>query len=111
MALITQDDLKMIAVSDGPGSFTGLRIGMSAAKGMADALSIPIIPVPTFEALALQISSFLDENEIVIANKINRDEVYFAKFQIKMNSFIFTEELKILPVIIHPEISNFWKWI
>ena len=57
-ASISQNDLKLIAVSNGPGSFTGLRIGMSAAKGMAQALSIPILPVPTFEALAMQISEF-----------------------------------------------------
>lgn len=89
-------DIDSIAVSEGPGSFTGLRIGMSAAKGLAFGMSIPIIPVPTFEALALQLASLYDDEEIVIANKINTEEVYFAKFHIKMNSFIFTEELKIL---------------
>ena len=105
MALITQDDLKMIAVSNGPGSFTGLRIGMSAVKGMAEALSIPVIPVPTFEALALQISTFLPENsEFIISNKVGRDELYFAKFQIIGNSYIFKEELKIIPVL---ELNSF----
>jgi tRNA threonylcarbamoyladenosine biosynthesis protein TsaB len=85
-------------VSNGPASFTGLRIGMSAAKGIAQALSIPIIPVPTFEALALQISSFLpDRTEFIISNKVGRDELYFAKFQIMGNNYIFSEELKIVP--------------
>ncbi len=93
---IDKTDIDSIAVSEGPGSFTGLRIGMSAAKGLAFGLSIPIIPVPTFEALAMQLASIYDDEEIVIANKINTEEVYFAKFHIKMNSFIFTEELKIL---------------
>lgn len=99
MASITQNELKLIAVSNGPGSFTGLRIGMSAAKGIAQALSIPIIPVPTFEALALQITNYLpDTSEFFIANKVGRDEVYLAKFQIMANNYIFKEELKIVPV-------------
>jgi tRNA threonylcarbamoyladenosine biosynthesis protein TsaB len=100
LALITQNDLKSIAVSSGPGSFTGLRIGMSAAKGIAQALSIPIIPVPTFEALAYQISRILpDKLLFIIANKVGRDELYFAKFQIMGNNYIFKEELKILPLL------------
>ena len=98
-ASISQNDLKVIAVSNGPGSFTGLRIGMSAAKGMAQALSIPILPVPTFEALALQISKYLPEDSyFAISNRVGRDELYFAKFQIKGNSYIFKEEVKIIPI-------------
>ena len=44
-------DLDGIAVSSGPGSYTGLRIGMSFAKGLALAAGIPIIPVPTMEVI------------------------------------------------------------
>jgi len=100
MASITQNELKAIAVSNGPGSFTGLRIGMSAAKGIAQALSIPILPVPTFEALAFQISSILpDKSTFIISNKVGRDELYFAKFQIRGNNYIFKEELKIAPIL------------
>ncbi|MEJ2616745.1 MAG: tRNA (adenosine(37)-N6)-threonylcarbamoyltransferase complex dimerization subunit type 1 TsaB [Ignavibacteriaceae bacterium] len=55
-------DIGAIAISAGPGSFTGLRIGMSAAKGMAYGASIPIIPVPTFEALSLQVCNYLPDN-------------------------------------------------
>jgi tRNA threonylcarbamoyladenosine biosynthesis protein TsaB len=92
-------DLSHIAVSSGPGSFTGLRIGMSAAKGLAFGASLPIVPVPTFEALALQISGFLSEGtNFIIANKVKADEIYFAQFQIKSNSYIFTESLKIIGI-------------
>ena len=96
-ANLDHDEISSIAVSGGPGSFTGLRIGMSAAKGIAAGIGIPIIMVPTFEALAYQLSFRFDEGySFIIANKVNKDEVYYAKFQIKSNNYIFVEELTIL---------------
>ncbi|MGB5288037.1 MAG: tRNA (adenosine(37)-N6)-threonylcarbamoyltransferase complex dimerization subunit type 1 TsaB [Ignavibacteriaceae bacterium] len=90
-------DLDSIAVSEGPGSFTGLRIGFSAAKGIAYGVNVPLVPVPTYEAFAFQLASLKNENdEFVISNKVNKQEVYFAKFQIKGNSYIFAEDLTIL---------------
>ena len=52
MARVKKNELESVAVSIGPGSFTGLRIGLAAAKMMAYALHIPLIAVPTLEALA-----------------------------------------------------------
>ena len=52
MARVEKSELEGIAVSIGPGSFTGLRIGLASAKMMAYALHIPLIAVPTLEALA-----------------------------------------------------------
>ena len=86
-----------IAVSAGPGSFTGLRIGMSTAKGLAFGASLPIAPVPTFEAMAYQLTDFLTEGtEFILANKVNSEETYFAEFQIKANNYIFTNNLTII---------------
>ncbi len=91
------NETECIAVSAGPGSFTGLRIGMSAAKGLAFGSSLPIIPVPTFEAMALQLCDlFPDETLFSIVNKVNADELYFAKFQIKGNNYIFVEKLSVI---------------
>lgn len=48
---ITQRDLDLLAVTTGPGSFTGLRIGVAAWKGLAYGLNLPLIGVPTLDAL------------------------------------------------------------
>ncbi len=47
-----QSDLSAIAISNGPGSYTGLRVGASVAKGMCYALGIPLIAIPTLQSLA-----------------------------------------------------------
>lgn len=51
-AQLNPHDLSIVAVSIGPGSFTGLRIGLSVAKGIAAGTGIPIVPVPTMDAAA-----------------------------------------------------------
>lgn len=51
-ARLTLADMDAVCVSIGPGSFTGLRIGLSAAKGLAFAASKPLVAVPTLEAIA-----------------------------------------------------------
>ena len=56
-ASLSFEDLDTICISAGPGSFTGLRVGMSYAKGIAMALDIPIVPVSTFDSLAYNNSS------------------------------------------------------
>ena len=71
-------DLTAIAVSQGPGSYTGLRIGVSAAKGLCYALNIPLIAVDTLEILASTISV---ENGVVIPMiDARRMEVYSSVF-------------------------------
>ena len=50
---ITLRDLLAIAVSEGPGSFTGLRVGLATAKGLCMALDIPLLSIPTLQALAV----------------------------------------------------------
>jgi len=51
-------DLTAVAVSQGPGSFTGLRIGLSVAKGLAEAQSIPLVAVPTLDIVAAGVPAF-----------------------------------------------------
>ena len=71
-------DLSAIAVSQGPGSYTGLRIGVSAAKGLCYALSIPLIAVDTLELLARKIN--ISNGIILPMIDARRLEVYSAFF-------------------------------
>ena len=73
-----------IAISIGPGSFTGLRIGLSVAKGLAFATGKPLVGVPTLEALAMEaVRKGIVEPDDVIVPMIDarRDEVYTAIFR------------------------------
>lgn len=77
------NDLDAIAVSKGPGSYTGLRIGVSSAKGLSYALNIPLISVSTLEALAHQIQP---ESGVVISMlDARRMEVYSAIYDTNYN--------------------------
>jgi tRNA threonylcarbamoyladenosine biosynthesis protein TsaB len=61
---IEKKELSGIIVSDGPGSYTGLRIGISVAKGLAYALDIPIVTVPTLVGIATGMHQMLEEQDI-----------------------------------------------
>jgi tRNA threonylcarbamoyladenosine biosynthesis protein TsaB len=46
------EDVHAVCISEGPGSYTGLRIGLSSAKGICDALNVPLIAIPTLQSMA-----------------------------------------------------------
>ena len=85
---ITLQDLSAIAVSQGPGSYTGLRIGVSAAKGLCFALDIPLIAVDTLQALASQTN--VSNGLIIPMLDARRMEVYSA---------IYTPNFEIIRVV------------
>lgn len=75
-------DISAIAVSKGPGSYTGLRIGVSAAKGLCFSLDLPLISVPTLEILALQ-GIGKEYDFIIPLLDARRMEVYATVFDAK----------------------------
>lgn len=81
MSGVCLEELDGIAVSAGPGSFTGLRIGSSTAKGMALALDKPILSVPTLEGLAYRMAGC--EGLICPLMDARRNQVYTAVYQME----------------------------
>jgi len=77
-AKVSAKDIDAVAISKGPGSYTGLRIGVSAAKGLCYALDIPLISIPTLESLAHQVTT--NNGVIVSMLDARRLEVYSAVF-------------------------------
>jgi tRNA threonylcarbamoyladenosine biosynthesis protein TsaB len=80
---LEKTEIKAIAVAIGPGSYTGLRIGLSVAKGLAYALSCPLIAAPTLNALAnaaqkLFIFQNIDEWVFIPMLDARRMEVYYT---------------------------------
>jgi tRNA threonylcarbamoyladenosine biosynthesis protein TsaB len=73
---LTHGDIERIAVTTGPGSFTGLRIGLSAARGLGVARKIPVLGIPSLQALSLTVAS----GRVAVFLDARRDEAYFQTF-------------------------------
>ncbi|MEW6051244.1 MAG: tRNA (adenosine(37)-N6)-threonylcarbamoyltransferase complex dimerization subunit type 1 TsaB [Candidatus Zixiibacteriota bacterium] len=73
---LTTRNLHGIVVSIGPGSFTGLRIGLAAAKGMAVALHLPVVGISTFEVAAYRLSEMREPIRVLIPLK--KDELFMG---------------------------------
>lgn len=82
----SEKDLDAVAVSEGPGSYTGLRIGVAAVKGLCFALDIPMIAISTLESLSKQ--NTITDNLTVPMLDARRMEVYAA---------VFDKETQLLP--------------
>lgn len=80
-AKISTKDIEVLACTRGPGSFTGLRIGMSALKGMAYALNRPLVSVSTMEVLANAVPCF--DGAIVTVMDAKKQRWYLAAFEKK----------------------------
>jgi len=94
---ITFKDLNAIAVSKGPGSFTGLRIGVSTAKGLCYGLDIPLIAINTLDSLCanfLQNNQLLENEVLVPMIDARRREVY-TLIKDKYSNIIDTSAIEI----------------
>ena len=101
---LKKDELDLIAVSNGPGSFTGLRVGCSVAQAIAFANDIPLIPLSSLAVLAHQAYSKLEKEKIFVVTNAHMKELYIGSYQFKK------EEIKILKkecLINQEDLSNY----
>jgi tRNA threonylcarbamoyladenosine biosynthesis protein TsaB len=76
---LSKKDIELFVVASGPGSFTGLRVGLSTVKALADALEIPIAAVSVLEAVALAARR---EGRVIAALDAARGEVYAGEYTV-----------------------------
>src|SRR5699024_8806561 len=77
------DDLDVLGATNGPGSFTGLRIGLSVIKGLALPRQIPCAPVSTMAALAYGMAG---QGTVIGAQDARRGQVYWAGFDLETHA-------------------------
>ena len=84
---LSLDNIELIACSVGPGSFTGIRIGIATVKAFADAKNIPVVGVNSLEAMAYLGVSQKGDGEYVSILDARNDNVYFAIYKMKKGQF------------------------
>lgn len=84
---LKMDELDAVAISKGPGSYTGLRIGVSTAKGICDAIDKPLIAINTLEAMAYGVSKYVNSENSLLCPMIDarRMEVYYLIADVNQN--------------------------
>lgn len=106
---MTADDLSAVAVSKGPGSYTGLRVGVSCAKGLCYGAQIPLIGVNTLEVIArcaIDNNLAADASYIVPMIDARRMEVYTATFTPDCTMVNTTKALVLAPDSFREELKN-----
>lgn len=103
MEEITRRELKLdaVAVSTGPGSYTGLRIGMSLAKGLAFSMDVPLIGVETLKVIAVKAMfrnlNFTGQEILMPMVDARRMEVYTAAYDFRLDTVMEPQALIVTP--------------
>ncbi len=91
-------DLDGVAVSIGPGSFTGLRVGVVAAKTMAHVLGVPLLAVDTFAGLALRVAREAgDVSTLIVLDDAQRGDLFVQEYEVADGSARPTGPLVVEP--------------
>ena len=97
-------NLDAIVISGGPGSYTGLRIGVSTAKGLAFSAHKPLIAVPSLDAMAYACLPHIPpKSHIIITRNARKDELYIAMY--KKSSDRQTESMTPPQAVLHSELK------
>lgn len=90
-------DIDALAFGRGPGSFTGVRIAVGVAQGIAFARELPVIPVSTLAAVAQQAYELTEQPNIAVAMDARMDEIYAASFQVQEGLVVLLGDEKVCP--------------
>ena len=94
LAAISVNDLDAVAVGQGPGSFTGLRIGVGVAQGIAYGADCPMIAVSSLDALAIRAPS---DGVVLAGIDARMGEVYWAEYSKNLNALERISALQVSP--------------
>ncbi|OUR63631.1 tRNA (adenosine(37)-N6)-threonylcarbamoyltransferase complex dimerization subunit type 1 TsaB [Methylophaga sp. 42_25_T18] len=90
-------DVDAVAFGRGPGSFTGVRVGVGVAQGIAFARDIPVIPVSTLAAVAQGVVDEFDNEHIAVAMDARMGEIYGANYQVVDGLVTLLDEEQVCP--------------
>jgi tRNA threonylcarbamoyl adenosine modification protein YeaZ len=76
---VSREDLDAVVVGEGPGPFTGLRVGMATGAAFGDALALPVFGVCSLDAIAVQAA---DVPSLLVVTDARRKEVYWARYEL-----------------------------
>jgi len=82
---LTRSDVTAVVAGTGPAPFTGLRVGLVTARTLALALGVPVLGVPSLDALAVQAVADLGlapDDEVLVVTDARRREVYWARYRV-----------------------------
>ena len=75
------NDIELLAIGSGPGSFTGLRVGMSAMKAISYATKIKLLPISSIEAVALEGLEYFEESKIFVLLDGKQKDVFLSEYK------------------------------
>lgn len=109
---VTLQDLDAIAFGRGPGSFTGLRIAAATAQGLALAANLPVLPISTLQALAVQAQQQYFARKLLTVIDARMNEVYWCAWQVHEGEpqALVAEQLT-KPEMLLPDVLDDQDWL